>query len=143
LCIGLCFSINLFIFWCVQSSKNPIFNSFLYETLLPLLLCGSLPPTFINTLLAQYRQQSNHARTSYLTLQHDILVTQGNGRNDKLEAKCSQGWIFGDNIAVKLSRGASPTDDHSTTMSPYFPYFGGIIPSLYIIHKMRGYYQVT
>ncbi len=54
----------------------------------------------------------------------------------------SHGWVFNNQNGEQLSRGSGPTDGHPSMLSSYRAGLGGILASLYNIHRICSYFHI-
>ena len=93
-------------------------------------LIGPHPPT----------QQACEAIKDAITT--NALMSCSDGSHCPRTHHGSHGWVFNNQNGEQLSRGSGPTDGHPSMLSSYRAGLGGILASLYIIHRICSYFHI-
>ncbi len=73
----------------------------------------------------------------------DSLLTCSDGAFCPSTHTGSHCCVFASEICHTIVSGAGPDDEHSTLISSYYSELGGILATLYIIHRICRYYYIT
>jgi len=94
-------------------------------------------PTFYQCLIGPTCEAIREAITT------NALITCSDGSYCPQTHYGSHGWVFNNQNGEKLYLGSGPADGHPSMMSSSRAELGGILASLYIIHRICSYFYIV